>query len=90
MVGTSRRPHVVTPQRCDIGSTNLKVNKWQRRDASTSRRQREFYLLIIKSKRGAELEASGIVRARARKSKQSDIDLYEEPVIFIFPRFLGQ
>ena len=41
-VPTSRRPHVVTPQRRDVGSTNLKVNKWQRRDVVTSRRQREL------------------------------------------------
>ena len=57
----------------------------QRRDVSAS-----FVFSSLKAKRGAELEASGIVRARARKSEQSDIDLYEEPVICIFPCFLGQ
>ena len=36
--GTSRRPHVVTSQRRDVGSTNVQVNKQQRRDVSTSRR----------------------------------------------------
>ena len=38
MAGTSRRPHVVMSQRRDVGSTNIKVNKRQRRDVSTSRR----------------------------------------------------
>ena len=60
MVGTSRRPHVVTSQRRDVGSTNIKVKNRQRRDASTLRRlnvatsrcQYEFCLLIIKSKKG--------------------------------------
>ena len=60
MAGTSRRPNVaMSPhhegQRRDVGSTNLKVNKWKRRDASTSRRQREFYLLTIKSKKGCRI-----------------------------------
>ena len=35
-VPKSRRPHVVTPQRRDVGSTNLKVNEWQRRDVSAN------------------------------------------------------
>ena len=34
-VPTSRRPHVATSQRHDIGSTNIKVNKRQRRDVAT-------------------------------------------------------
>ena len=34
--GASRRPHVVTFQRRDVGSTNEKVIKQQRRDVSTS------------------------------------------------------
>ena len=33
MAATSRHPHVVTPQRHDVGLTNLKVNKLQRSDA---------------------------------------------------------
>ena len=43
-VATSQRPHVVTSQRRDVGSTNIKV--------ATSRRQCEFCLFIIKSKKG--------------------------------------
>ena len=35
-VPTSRRPHIVTPQRRDVGSTNIKVNKRQHRDVSAS------------------------------------------------------
>ena len=44
--------NIATSQHRDVGSINLKVNKWQRRDVSTSRRQREFCLLTIKSKMG--------------------------------------
>ena len=35
---TSRRPHVVTFQRRDVGSTNTEVNNQKRRDVSTLRR----------------------------------------------------
>ena len=63
-VPTSRRPHVVTSQRRDVGSTNIKVNKRQvatsqRRDVATSRRQCEFCLLIIKSKKGCIIGGIG-------------------------------
>ena len=70
MAGTSRRPHVVTSQRRDVGSTNIKVNNRQRRDVSAS-----SAFSSLKAKKGAELEVSGLVRTRARKSEQSDIDL---------------
>ena len=81
MAGTSRRPHVVTSQRRDVGSTNIKVNNRQRRNASTSRRlnvatsQRRdvsasSVFSSLKAKRGVEFEVSGIVRTRARKSEQ--------------------
>ena len=43
---------VVTFQRRDVRSTNIEVNKRQRHDVSTSRRQRDFCLSIIKSKEG--------------------------------------
>ena len=59
MAGTSRRPHIVTSQRRDVGSTNIKVNNRQRRDASTSRRQCEFCLLIIKRKKGCRFGGIG-------------------------------
>ena len=85
MAGTSRRHHVVTPQRRDVGSTNLKVNKWQRRDVSAS-----FVFSSLKAKRGAELEASGSYELGHGNQSSSDIDLDEEPVICIFSRFLGQ
>ena len=55
LVGTSRRPNIVTSQRRDVGSTTIEVNKPQRRDVSTSRRQRDFYLSIIKSKKGTRI-----------------------------------
>ena len=73
MAGTSRRPHVGTSQRRDVGSINIKVNKRQRRDVSTSRRcnvSANSVFSSLKAKRGAELEVSGIVRTRARKSEQ--------------------
>ena len=60
LAGTSRRPNIATSPRRDVGSTNLKVNKWQHHDASTSRRLREFCLLSLKEKRGAKLEVSRI------------------------------
>ena len=65
MAGTSRRPHVVTSQLRDVGSTNIKVNKQQRRDVSAS-----SVFLSLKAKRDTEFEVSGIVRTRARKSEQ--------------------
>ena len=57
MAGTSRRPHVVTPQRHDVGSTNLKVNKWQRCNVATLAR---VVFSSLKANGGAKLEASGI------------------------------
>ena len=93
MAGTSRRPHIVTSQRRDVGSIKLKVNKWQRRDASTSRRLNEFCLLSLKSKRGAEFEAWGIgdqgtYELGHGNQNNSDVNLEEEePVICIFLRF---
>ena len=56
MAGTSRRPHVVTSQRRDVGSTNIKVNNRQRRDVSAN-----SVFSSLKAKRGAEFEVSGIV-----------------------------
>ena len=37
-VSTSRRPHLATFQRRDVGSTNTEVNNQKRHDVSTSRR----------------------------------------------------
>ena len=71
--------NVATSQRRDVGSTNIKVNKRQHREVSAN-----SVFSSLKAKRGAELGVSGIVRTRARKSEQSDIDLEEEPVIYIF------
>ena len=68
-VPTSRRPHVVTSQRRDVGSTIVQVNKRQRRDVATSRRQCEFYFPNIKSKWRRGFGASGGVRTRAQNSR---------------------
>ena len=71
--------NVATSQRRDVGSTNIKVNKRQRRDVETNikvnKRQRRdvsasSVFSLLKAKRGAELELWGIVRTRARKSEQ--------------------
>ena len=51
LLGMSRRPNVATS-----GQHEEKVNKRQRRDVSTSRRQRDFSITIIKSKKGPEFE----------------------------------
>ena len=93
MTGTSGRPNVATLSQNIKKSTGGNVVTLQRRDVATSRRQRELFLSIIKSK--WEQNSRGI---RDRGSYQlghgiqssSGIDLYEEPMICIFPRFLGQ
>ena len=82
MAGTSRRPNVVTPQRRDIESTYIEVNKWQRRDVSTS-----YSSQSLKAKGGPEFRGdrrSRNVRTRARKSQQADFDFGEEPSFCIF------
>ena len=65
--------NVVTPQRRDVGSTNIKVNKRQRRDVSTSQRFKVSASSAspsLKAERGPEFGALGIVRTRAQKSEQ--------------------
>ena len=56
---TSRRTNIATSQRRDVGSTNIEVNKQQRHDVSTSRRQHDFCLSIIKSKKGTKIRGGG-------------------------------
>ena len=67
-------------QRLDVGSTNVQVNKRQRRDVSTSQRlnvatlqhrdvSTSYAFSALKANGGADLEASGGVRTRARNSK---------------------
>ena len=82
--------NVATSQRLDVESTYKEVNKRQRRDAPTSRRQRELFLSIIKSKRGPEFQGigdQGTYELGHGNQNSSDIDLEEEPVICIFLRF---
>ena len=72
-IPTSRRPHVVTSQRRDVGLTNIKVNKRQRLNVATSQRRNVSASSVfssLKEKRGVEFEVSRIVRTRARKSEQ--------------------
>ena len=84
------RPHVVTSQRRDVGSTYIEVNKQQRRDVSTSRRQREFCLSIIKSKKGTrirEIGDRGTYELGHENHNSSDFDLGEGPSFCIFLLF---
>ena len=86
----SRRPHVVTSQRLDVGSTYIEVNKRQRRDVAMSRRQREFFLSIIKRKKGTIIRGigdQGAYELGHENHNSSDFDLGEEPVICIFLLF---
>ena len=87
MTGTSRRPNFATSQRRDVESTYKEVNKQQRRDVPTSRRQREFLLSIIKRQMGTEFGGIGDWESyepgRGNQSN-SDIDLGEEPAICTF------
>ena len=96
-VPTSRRPHVVTSQRRDVGSTNTTVNKQQRRDVATSqhrdvetsRRQREICPPSLKAAKG--LEFGGIGRRTKEGTEfqsRSDTDFEEVPVICIVSHFL--
>ena len=72
--GTSRRSNVVTSQRRDVGSTKIEVNKRQRRDISTSRRQHKFYLSIIKSKKrdqnSGHRDTYGLGHGKQRAAKE--------------------
>ena len=70
----------MTSQRRDVGSTNVQVNKRQRRDVSMSQRLNVATLQrrdvstssafsALKANGGADLEASGGVQTRARNSR---------------------
>ena len=62
----------------------------QRRDVPTLRRQRELCISIIKSKKGDQNSGHrGSYELGHGNQSSSDIDLDEEPVICIFPRFFG-
>ena len=56
--------NVATSQRRDVESTYIEVNKRQHRDVSTSRRQRELFLSIIKSKMGTRIEGGSEIEER--------------------------
>ena len=82
-VPTSRRPHVVTSQRRDIGSTNTEVNNQKRRDVSTGSaphhlKHQWFRIGGIerRTKEGTEFQSS------------SDTDFEEVPVICTVSHFL--
>ena len=81
--------NVATFQRRDVGSTNIEVNKRQRRNVSTSRRQRDFCLSIIKSKKGDQNSGNrGSYERGHENQNSSDLDLEEEKPTFVFSSFL--
>ena len=88
----SRRPHVVTSQRRDVGSTYIEVNKRQRRDVNVATLQRRDVSASsasqsLKAKRGLEFEGirdRGSYELGHENQNISDFDLGEEPVICIF------
>ena len=62
----------------------------QRRNVATSQRQRDFYLSIIKSKKGTRIQGigdQGAYELRHENHNSSDFDLGEEPVILYFSSF---
>ena len=102
MAGTSRRPHVVMSQRRDVGSTNIKVNKRQRRDVSTSRRlniatsQRRdvsasFVFSTLKEKKGVHNFRYQELYERGRKNQSSsDPEQRRRAHDLYFPLSFGQ
>ena len=83
--GTLRRPNVATSPRRDVPTSRrrrLNVATSQRRDVSASAVFSSF-----KRKQDGDFEVSGNARTRARKSEQQDIDLEEEPGIYIVSLF---
>ena len=60
LAGTSQRPNVATS-----GQHEEEVNKWP-----TSRRQRDFSITFIKSKKGLEFEGIEERTTRSRKAEQ--------------------
>ena len=81
-VPTSRRPHVVTSQRDDVGSTNKEVNKQKHRDVSTSRRQREICPPSLKAPRVQNSRGKRTAKGTEIQIS-SDTDHEEEPKICI-------
>ena len=60
----------------------------RRRNFATLRRQREFCILIIKSKKGVQNSGhQGTYELGHGNQSSNDIELEEEPVIYIFPHF---
>ena len=55
-VPTARRPHAVTSQRRDVGSTNIEVNKRQRREVSSSHVNSISASPSLKAKSGPEFK----------------------------------
>ena len=100
-VATSQRRNVATSQRCDVATLGqlcrsqqaatsrcLNVVTSQRRDVATSRRQSELCLSIIKSKKGDQNSRHrGSYELGHGNQSSGDIDLDEEPVIWIFFAF---
>ena len=82
--------NVATPPRRDVPTSQRWVNIYRSQQAATSRRQREFCLSIIKSKKGTRIRGigdRGSYKLGHGNQNHSDFDLGEEPLICIFPSF---
>ena len=88
MTGTSRRPNVVTLSQHIKKSTSGNVATLLRRDVSASYSSQSLKGKWEQNSRG--IGDWGSYELGHRIQSSSDIDLYEEPVICIFLRFLGQ
>ena len=89
---TSRRPHVATPQRHDVGSTMQKstsgnVVTSQRRDVSTSQRQLEICTSSFKVRMAQKLGYWEAYERRHGILEQSDTDFEEVPGICTVSHF---
>ena len=80
--------NVATSQRRDVESTYKEGNKRQRCDVSASYSSQSLKGKWEQNSRGIRDRGSYELGHGIQSS--SDIDLYEEPVICIIPRFLGQ
>ena len=82
-VPTSRRPHVATSPRRDAPTSrhwvnNAEVNKWKRRDVSTSRRQLEICTLSFKVRMAQKSRGyQEAYEQRHEIPEQSDTDFEE-------------
>ena len=78
----------MTLQRRDVPTSRRQVNENRSQQAATSRRQHNFCLSIIKSKKGTRNQGGRYVRTRARKVEQQRRKSVKKTVTFVFFFFL--